>query len=175
MEAFLEPPVSEVDTPHPVLAGVAKWVVFSLDGGRYALPLASVQRIVRAAEVTPLPSAPATVLGALDVEGDVLPVFNIRRRLGLPERDIDPADQFVIARSAHRTVVLVIDAAHGVLDCLPCDTISAQHIVTGLEPIHGVMRLPDGLALIHDLDRFLSAEQSRALDEALTAGIAHAR
>jgi purine-binding chemotaxis protein CheW len=148
--------------------------VFSLDGGRYALPLASVQRIVRAAEVTPLPSAPAIVLGALDVEGDVLPVFNIRRRLGLPERDIDPADQFVIARSAHRRVVLVIDAAYGVVDRLPSDTISAQHIVTGLEHIHGVMRLPDGLALIHDLDRFLSAEESRALDEALTAGIAHA-
>jgi purine-binding chemotaxis protein CheW len=162
-----------MDTPRPVLAGTAKWVVFSLDGGRYALPLEAVQRIVRAARVTPLPSAPSIVLGALDVAGDVLPVFNIRRRLGLPERDIDPTNQFVIARSAHRAVVLVIDAAHGVLECDLSDTISAQDIVTGLEHVHGVIRLADGLVLIHDLDRFLSIEESRSLDEALTAGIAH--
>jgi|SRR5579862_262996 len=162
-----------MDTLRPVLAGAAKWVVFSLDGGRYALPLEAVQRIVRAARVTPLPSAPSIVLGALDVEGDVLPVFNIRRRLGLPERDIDPTNQFVIARSAHRAVVLVIDVAHGVLECDPSDTVSAQDIVTGLEHIHGVIRLADGLALIHDLDRFLSTEESRTLDEALNAGIAH--
>lgn len=41
-------------------------VVFCLDGQRYALPLAAVRRIVRAVEVTPLPGAPAIVLGAID-------------------------------------------------------------------------------------------------------------
>ena len=42
-----------------------QWVLFALDAGRYALPLASVERIVRAAEYTPLPLAPAAVLGAV--------------------------------------------------------------------------------------------------------------
>jgi purine-binding chemotaxis protein CheW len=147
--------------------------VFSLDGSRYALPLATVERIVRAVEITRLPSAPPVVLGAIDVHGQVLPVFNIRRRFGLPERDIDPADHLLIARSANRTVVLVIDAAQGVLECTPSDTISAQSIVTGLEHVQGVIRLQDGLVLIHDLDLFLSAEESRALDEALNPVTSH--
>ncbi len=160
--------------PQPVSAGAAKWVVFSLDAGRYALPLAVVERILRAAEVTPLPSAPPIVLGAIDVEGRVLPVFNVRRRFGMPERQLEPTDQFVIARSAHRTVVLVVDAALGVLQSLPSETISAASIVTGLEHIQGVIRLSDGLVLIHDLDLFLSAEEGRALDESLNPGSSHA-
>jgi purine-binding chemotaxis protein CheW len=147
--------------------------VFSLDAGRYALPLAAVERIVRAVEVTRLPSAPPTVLGAIDVQGRVLPVFNVRRRFGLPERDIDPADQFVIARSANRAVVLVVDAAQGVLQSPLSDTTSAATIATGLEHIQGVIRLPDGLVLIQDLDLFLSAAESRALDEALEQGTPH--
>jgi purine-binding chemotaxis protein CheW len=147
--------------------------VFSLDAGRYALPLAAVERIVRAVEITRLPSAPPVVLGAIDVQGRVLPVFNLRRRFGLPEREIDPGDQFVIARSANRSVVLVIDAARDVLQCTASDTISAANIAKGLEHIQGVIRLPDGLVLIQDLDLFLSAAESRALDEALTPGTQH--
>ena len=58
----------------------ARWVLFALDAGRYALPLESVERIVRAAEITPLPNTPAVVLGALDIAGDILPVFSLRRR-----------------------------------------------------------------------------------------------
>ena len=120
-----------------------------------------------------LPSAPPIVLGAIDVQGRVLPVFNLRRRFGLPERDIDPADQFVIARTANRTVVLVVDEAQGVLQSPASDTISAASIATGLEHLRGVIRLPDGLVLIQDLDLFLSAAESRALDEALEPGVAH--
>jgi purine-binding chemotaxis protein CheW len=146
--------------------------VFSLDAGRYALSLAAVERVVRAVEVTHLPAAPPIVLGAIDVQGRVLPVFNVRRRFGLPERDIDPADQFVIARSANRTVVLVVDTAHGVLQSPLADTTSATSM-TGLEHIRGVIRLPDGLVLIQDLDLFLSAAESRVLDEALERGTPH--
>jgi purine-binding chemotaxis protein CheW len=147
--------------------------VFSLDAGRYALPLAAVERIVRAVEVTRLPAAPPIVLGAIDVQGRVLPVFNVRRRFGLPQRDIDPGDQFVIARSANRTVVLVVDTAQGVLQSPLSDTTSAASIATGLEHIRGVIRLPDGLVLIQDLDLFLTAAESRALDEAFERGTPH--
>ncbi len=147
--------------------------MFSLDAGRYALPLAAVERVVRAVEITRLPSAPPIVLGAIDVQGRVLPVFNLRRRFGLPEREIDPGDQFLIARSANRTVVLVIDAAQDVLQSTASDTISAATIATGLEHIQGVIRLPDGLVLIQDLDLFLSAAESCALDEALKPGSSH--
>ena len=102
--------------PAPPAVQSAQWVVFYLDTGRYALPLSAVERIVRAVYVTPLPLAPDVVLGAIDVQGRVLPVFNIRRRFRLPERAIDPADHFLIARTIRGTVVLVIDAAQGILD-----------------------------------------------------------
>lgn len=173
MKTAIDPSPSAGALSPPVLAGTAKWVVFSLDAGRYALPLAAVERIVRAVEVTRLPTAPPIVLGAIDVQGRVLPVLNLRRRFGLPERDIDPADQFLIARTMNRTVVLVVDAAQGVLQTTASDTISAASLATGLEHIQGVIRLPDGLVLIHELDLFLSAAESRALDEVLQPGAPH--
>jgi purine-binding chemotaxis protein CheW len=129
--------------PAPDLGETAHWVVFCLDEGRYALPLAAVDRIVRAVHVTPMPRAPGLVLGAIDVQGRVLPVFNIRRRFGLPERTVDPADHFLIAHSARRTVVLVIDAAQGVFEHAAAALTEAANIARKLEHIRGVMQLDD--------------------------------
>jgi purine-binding chemotaxis protein CheW len=151
-----------------------QWVVFCLDEGRYALPLTAVDRIVRAVHVTPMPRAPGIVLGAIDVQGRVLPVFNIRRRFGLPERTVGPADHFLIAHTALRCVVLVIDSAQGVIEHAAKDATEAANIARDFEHIHGVIQLDDGLVLIHDLEHFLSPDEARVLDEAMSPQASHA-
>ena len=142
-------------------------VVFRLDRQRYALPLAAVERIVCAVEVTPLPGAPAIVLGAVDVEGRVLPVLNLRRRFLLPEQEVSPVDQFLIAWTARRMVALVMDEAQGVIEREQSAVIRSDRIVPGLEQFQGVVKLDDGLVLIHDLEKFLSLDEARTLDEAM--------
>ena len=159
-------PLTEASAPH--FGETAQWVVFRLDEGRYALPLATVDRIVRAVHVTPMLRAPGIVLGAIDVQGRVLPVFNIRSRFGLPERTVNPADHFLIAHTARRTVVLVIDAPQGVFERAAGTITEAANIAGGLEHIRGVIQLDDGLVLIHDLENFLSPDEARVLDEAMT-------
>jgi purine-binding chemotaxis protein CheW len=150
-----------------------QFAVFLLDDQRYALPLTVVERIVRAAEVTPIPKAPAIVLGVIDVEGQVLPVLNVRRRFHLPERDISPNDQFLIARSKRRTLVLVIDEAQGVIEVPALEIVGVGEIAPGLEQIRGVAKLRDGLVLIYDLDEFLSLDEEHALDEATNEEAPH--
>ncbi|HEY0801439.1 MAG TPA: chemotaxis protein CheW [Steroidobacteraceae bacterium] len=152
----------------------AYWVVFSLDEGRYALRLTAVERIVRAAYVTPLPGAPDMVLGAMDVAGRVLPVFNLRRKFRLPERTVHPTDQFLIARTLQRTVVLHIDSAQGVLDRPATELANMGNIAPNLGHIEGVIQLEDGLVLIHDLEQFLSPEEALSLDEAMNQQTRHA-
>jgi purine-binding chemotaxis protein CheW len=66
--------------------------LFFLGGGHCAPSLAAVTRIIYAADATPLPNAPAVVIGAIDLQGEVIPVLNIRRRAQLPERVIGVND-----------------------------------------------------------------------------------
>lgn len=149
------------------MSGTTQLIVFRLDERRYALPLAAVERVVRAAEVTPLPGAPAIVLGAIDIHGQVLPVLNVRRRFLMPDRAIGVADWFLLAHAARDTVVLVVDEAEGVLERPEADIVASTQIGPGLEDFPGVVRLDAGLALIHDLERFLSLNEARALDDAM--------
>lgn len=142
-------------------------VVFSLDKRRYGLPLATVERVVRMVDVTPLPQAPTVVFGVINVQGRVVPVVDLRRRFRFQERIFQLSDQLVIARTTRRTVALVVDVVIDVLEYSPAEVVDAHDIVAGLDYVEGVVKLADGLVLIHDLDRFLSLEEEQALDVAI--------
>ena len=142
-------------------------LLFRLDHQRYALPLATVEHVVQSVEVTPLPHAPTIVLGAINVHGQVLPVLNVRRRFLLSEREVVPTDWFLIAHTARRTVVLVVDQSDGLVERPRTEIIPSSQVAPGLDAFPGVVRLDDGLVLIHDLDQFLSLDEARTLDDAI--------
>ena len=141
-------------------------VVFALDDQRYALHLSAVERIVRAVEMTPLPKAPEIVIGVINVQGRIIPVFNIRRRFHLPEREIELSDQLIIANTARRTVALVVDTVDGVIERLSEEVTPADQVLPRIEYVEGIVKLENGLVLIHDLDKFLSIDEGTKLDEA---------
>lgn len=148
-------------------AGLTSLVVFQLDDQRYALPIQAVERVVAAAAITVLPDAPAVVMGVIDLEGRVVPVLNIRRRFGLPERDVALTDQFIVAQTARRIVVLTTDQALGVIHRSAGELVAPPDVVRGVGQLQGILRMEDGLVLIHDLDSFLALDEELALDEAL--------
>jgi purine-binding chemotaxis protein CheW len=151
----------------PALEKSGQLIIFTLSDQRYAVPLSTVERVVRVADVTALPKAPDSILGVVNVQGRVTPVIDIRQRFHLPKRELAVRDQMLIAHTARRSVVLVVDAVTGVLDYSEQEIVGAQDVLPGIEYVEGVIRLEDGLILIHDLDRFLSIEEEMALDQAM--------
>jgi purine-binding chemotaxis protein CheW len=142
-------------------------VVLTLDEQRYALPLSAVERVVRTVEVTPLPNAPDIIAGVVNVQGQIIPVADIRKRFRLPAREITLSDQLIIAHTSRRPVTLVVDAVIGVVECAEQDITAAEAIVPGTEYVKGVAKLKDGMILIHDLNSFLSLEEAQSLEDAM--------
>jgi purine-binding chemotaxis protein CheW len=139
-------------------------VVFTLDAQDYALPLTSVQRVVRMVEVTPLPKAPEIVLGVIDLQGNILPVMSMRRRLGLSEPETSLSDQLIVANISARSVALVVNSVTGVVERTAEEITDAEKIVPGTQYVEGMTRLEGGILFIHDLDRFLSKKEEQQLE-----------
>jgi len=143
-------------------------VIFSLDEPRYALPLSSVERVVRIVEITPLPKAPEIVMGVINMQGQVIPVINVRRRFRLPEREIRLEDQLIIAKTPRRLAALIVDSVSGVHRLKEQELVLAGQELPYAGYIAGVVKLEQGLFLICDLGRFLSLEEEKSLDTALS-------
>ncbi len=142
-------------------------LVLDLAGQRYGLDVAVVDRLVRAVAVVALPRAPHVVEGVIDVGGALVPVLDVRRRFGLPARAPHHGDHLVLARAGHRLVALRCERATGIARVDPGQVEDARRAVPGADWVAGVVRLPDGLVLIHDLRTFLSLDEAAALDGAL--------
>lgn len=148
---------------------MAPLLAFRVDERSFGLPLAQAERAVRAVAVTPLPQAPAIVRGIVNFGGRIIPIIDLRRRFGLPERDIELADQLLLARTARRPLAMIVDAVLGVVACEEKDFVPVDQIVAGTGYLQGIAKSPSGMILIHDLDTFLSLEEGQALDQALAA------
>jgi purine-binding chemotaxis protein CheW len=143
-------------------------LVFTLDEPKYALDLAAVERVVRAVEITPLPKAPEVVQGLINVQGQIVPVVDVRKRLHLPPREMHLDDQFIIARTSRRWVALVVDSVVGIRVLADQEMVSAEQALPCAEYIQGVAKLADNLVLICDLDQFVSLIEERMLAETLS-------
>lgn len=150
---------------------LSQLVVFTLDEQRYALHLTAVERIVRVVEITPLPKAPEVVLGVVNVHGQIIPVVNIRKRFRLLEREIALSNQLIIANTSRRSVALLVDEVSGVFEISEQEIIKAEKILPDMDYVKGVIKLEDGMILIHDLNTFLSIEEAKALDDAMKTEI----
>ncbi|HVW63437.1 MAG TPA: chemotaxis protein CheW [Nitrosospira sp.] len=144
-----------------------QYLVFTLDDQSYALHLPSVDRVVRVAQITPLPNAPSIVLGVINIHGRIVPVIDFRQRFNLPKREIVLDDQLILARARLRRLALIADAVTDVVACPEHNVALTEHILPGVKYLEGILKFKDGLILIHDLDKFLSLEEEKALDIAL--------
>lgn len=142
-------------------------VVFTLGEQNYALSLRAVLRVVRMVEITRLPKASEIVLGVIDLQGEVVPVMNMRKRFGLAEPEISLSDQLIVADTATRRVALSVNLVTGVLEPAEENIAQAAEIVPGSQYVEGSSRLEDGLLFIHNLDLFLSQKEERQLDKLL--------
>jgi purine-binding chemotaxis protein CheW len=146
-------------------------LVFNLDEPRYALYLSAVERVVRAVEITLLPKALDFVLGVINVQGQIIPVVDIRRRLHMPAREMDLDDQFILARTSRRRVALVADSVAGVRKLTDRELVSSEQVLPGAEYIHGLAKLEGDLVLICDLDQFLPFDVEQKLEAALAGDL----
>lgn len=141
--------------------------VFSLGDQKFALAVASIERIVHAVEIEPLPGAPHGVRGVINFRGAVLPVFDLRVRFGQAGRDLRITDHLVVVKTARRKVALIVDDGIGVVGSGEAGVVAAAEILPEFEAIEGVVKLDGDIVFIHDLDRFLSLDGERELAAAM--------
>lgn len=146
---------------------INRLVVFKLDEQQFALYLPAVKRIVHAVEITLLPKAPDIVMGVINVQGQIVPVVNIRKRFRFPERKIELSDYFIIGRASERLIAILVDDIGEIVEISDRKIITTGQILPNIDYVEGAVKIEGNIVLIHDLVRFLSLEEERQIDEAI--------
>jgi purine-binding chemotaxis protein CheW len=83
------------------------------------IDILSIQEILRVQPVTVVPLAPSSVRGLMSLRGQIVPVVDLRVRLGLPASDSETAGFDVIVRTSQGAVSLLVDEVGDVVEVGP--------------------------------------------------------
>ena len=119
---------------------------------QYALPVESVREIAELGDVTPVPGAPAEVLGVRNLRGAVIPVLDLATLLGL-HSDAIP-ERVVIAERRSRVAGLAVDEVLDVGSLPPLTEETESDRVSGAALVDG------SLVGVVDLSPILDREAS---------------
>jgi purine-binding chemotaxis protein CheW len=134
--------------------------------GRFAVPISWIEEVVRFAELTPLPGAPPSCLGVLNLRGDILPVLEPVAWLGEapPVRGID--DQLVIALLSGRKVAFVVDHVIEVRDVPEVRVEALSLHLTSSRWVQGLFSENGDVYVVVDLPALLADADAHGLREA---------
>ena len=133
-------------------------ILLRVDGREHALPLGCVVEVVRMAALAPLPDAPAFVLGLLDLRGRVVPVLDLRRRLGLSAPEPGLSTPICVVEAGGRLVGLVADAVTAVRPLLA--PVQRLEVVADGSPVTGVTHVDGRLVSLLEPERLAAAVAS---------------
>jgi len=136
-------------------------VTFQLGREEYGVEISSVQEIIRAADITPVPGAPSHVRGVLNLRGKIIPVVDLRQRFSLTIADAADDQRIIVVELGEKRIGMLVDSVSqviripaGVVEEMPEEATSVDENF-----IKGVGKLDARLIIILDLNRSLLLAQ----------------
>jgi purine-binding chemotaxis protein CheW len=136
-----------------------QFCTFFIDRQYFAVPVQQVQEVIRHLEMTSVPLVPSVIRGLINLRGQIVVAFDLRRRLGFPDRPENQKPMNVVVRADGETMSLLVDEIGDVIEVEedsaepPPETLRA-----GMrELLHGVYKLDGRLLLVLDTERTVNS------------------
>jgi len=151
-------------------------LTFFVAGAEYGVDILRVQEIRGWQQPMPLPRTPPFVKGVINIRGDIVPIADLRERLGLAAQSYGATTAIVVLRIEHgnRSTVrgIVVDAMSDVtnVDAAQIKPPPAVAEAAGFAAFaRGIAIVDDKMITILDVDRVFPAVPALELDPAALA------
>ncbi len=141
-------------------------VSFTIDNEEFGVDILLVQEINRMIQITKVPNSPPFIEGVINLRGRIIPVIDLRVKLGMQKKGHDKNTRIVVVEVKEKTVGFIVDAVQEVLR-IPRDITEAPpEIAAGQnsEFIMAVAKLEDRLITLIDLEKILSTDEKQKLE-----------
>ncbi|HWR28490.1 MAG TPA: chemotaxis protein CheW [Negativicutes bacterium] len=139
-----------------------KLIIFKLGREEYGMDILKVQEIKRMMSITRVPSTPSYIKGVINLRGSILPVIDLRTRLGLLEADLTEAARIIVLLVNEVIVGFIVDEVVEVTTINPENVEAANVLSSGLstEYISGIAKAENRLYIMLNPDTIVNIAQA---------------
>ncbi len=132
-------------------------VSFMLGNEEYGINIHNVHEINRMLPITQVPNSPYFVSGVINLRGKVIPVINLRNKLGMERKEEDKATRIIVLELEDKTIGFIVDSVKEVIR-IPENITEAPPEMTSSgnsEFIKSVAKLDDRLLILLDMNKII--------------------
>lgn len=140
-------------------------VSFKIGDEEFGIEILKVQEIIKMLPITKVPNSPAFVDGVINLRGRVIPVVDLRVKLGLQRQDHTKNTRIVVVELNGKTVGFIVDEVNEVLRITKDITEAPPEMIGNInrEFITSIGKLEDRLLLLLDLEKVFSLSEYEQL------------
>lgn len=148
----------------------SQYLTFKLDQELYAVDIAKVREVLEFTAVTKVPRTPDFMRGVINLRGNVVPVVDMRLKLGLTQTERTVNTCVVITEvdvDGEKTVLgALADSVQEVIELDAAQIVPPPRMGTRIdtEVIRGMGKRDDHFLIILDIDRVFTADEVRAVN-----------
>lgn len=145
---------------------ILQLVSFHIDNEEFGVEILKVQEIIRMMLVTKVPNAPCFIEGVINLRGRVIPIIDLRIRLGLERISHNNSTRIIVLEISNKTIGFIVDSVNEVLRIPKSIIETPPDIISGgvkSEYITAVGKLDDRLLILLNLEKILSSEETESL------------
>lgn len=134
-----------------------QFLTFRLEEEEYGVEILRVQEIKGYSRITPLPNTPPEVKGVMNLRGTIVPIIDLRCRLGLREAEYDQFTVIIVVTVGPKVVGLVVDAVSDVLNVTAAELAPAPDLGARVDIsfLTGLARAGDRLVTLLNVERLI--------------------
>jgi len=142
-------------------------VSFNIANEEFGVNILFVHEINRMLQITKVPNSPEFVDGVINLRGRVIPVIDLRAKLGLDRKEHDKNTRIIVVEVTGKTVGFIVDAVKEVLRIPKNITEAPPDLVSGVNSdyIMAVAKLEDRLITLIDLEKILWLNEKQNLSK----------
>ncbi|HEY8501006.1 MAG TPA: chemotaxis protein CheW [Clostridia bacterium] len=135
-----------------------QFVVFRLDTEEYGADINKVTIIERTMNITRVPMTPPYIKGVINLRGEIIPVMDLRLRLGLDEIDGNDDTRIIILNVDNVAFGIIVDSVSEVMQFEDIQIESVGNIISdkALDYISGVAKAKEKLITIINLEKLIA-------------------
>jgi len=99
----------QIEEPQKKEDDVVQLVGFIIGQEEYAVPILSIQEIIKPIEYTRVPSVPDYILGVFNLRGSVIPLIDLRRKFKMDPSKVNDETRYIVMKGRDNTAGFVID------------------------------------------------------------------
>lgn len=146
---------------------ILQLVSFKIGNEEFGIDILKVEEIIRIISITKIPNAPEFIEGVVNLRGRVIPVVNLRTRLGFERKEFDNQTRVIVVEVNGSTLGFIVDSVREVLRIPKSITEPPPALTTSIntEYITAVGKLEDRLLILLDLEKVLTNQQKEVLKD----------